>query len=105
MSELLSSRFVSLAVTMPVDTAAPGSNDLPDVTASWGLEEADIRSSSGSNGLGGGGSGGGSWGAGSDELRRDLELVVQGLLRLGEVEKVLAVMQDRVSEDLKLIIR
>ncbi|CAN0200493.1 unnamed protein product, partial [Ectocarpus fasciculatus] len=39
------------------------------------------------------------------ELRRDLELVVQGLLRLGEMERVLGVVQDRVSEDLKLIIR
>lgn len=112
-SDLLTNRFVTLAVTIPVDTGGAGSSgggagadNAHGFDQSWGTPES-------LGGDGSGGSGGGrvpvaaaeSNGGGGDELRRDLELIVQGLLRLGEVEKVVGVVQERVSEDLKLIIR
>lgn len=95
-SDLLSNRFVNLAVTIPVAPVSTGiTGDLSDQAGGW--EEGAAQED-------GGGKGGDGGGAGL-ELRRDLQLVVQGLLRLGEMKKVLGIVQERVSEDLKLIIR
>lgn len=117
-SGLLSNRFVALAVTIPVDVvgsaaaggAATGGNgngrdDPAAGLPSWETAAAADRDGGDAATNGRGGDAGGAISAGADELRRDLELVVQGLLRLGEMERVLGVVQDRVSEDLKLIIR
>ncbi|CAB1117563.1 unnamed protein product [Ectocarpus sp. CCAP 1310/34] len=117
-SGLLSNRFVALAVTIPVDvvgsTAAGGAatggsgNGRDDPAAglsSWETAAAADHDGGDAATNGRGGDAGGAISAGGDELRRDLELVVQGLLRLGEMERVLGIVQDRVSEDLKLIIR
>ncbi|CAM9660149.1 unnamed protein product [Ectocarpus sp. 6 AP-2014] len=117
-SGLLSNRFVALAVTIPVDVvgsaaagdAATGGNgsgrgDPAAGLSSWETAAAADREGGDAATNGRGGDAGGAISAGGDELRRDLELVVQGLLRLGEMERVLGVVQDRVSEDLKLIIR
>ncbi|CBJ32982.1 conserved unknown protein [Ectocarpus siliculosus] len=117
-SGLLSNRFVALAVTIPVDVvgsaaaggAATGGNgngrgDPADGLSSWETAAATDREGGDAATNGRGGEAGGAISAGGDEMRRDLELVVQGLLRLGEMERVLGVVQDRVSEDLKLIIR
>lgn len=97
-SELLSNRFVNIAVTIPVETT-PSSAGMDDSTGSgWGAQAGRVSDSSSGVVIGGDAAGGG-------KLRRDLDLVVQGLLRLGEMERVLGVVQERVSEDLKLIIR
>lgn len=109
-SGLLSNRFVALAVTIPVDTggAATGGSGRDDAAAgvsSWETATERDGGSAASRAGNGAAQGAGAISAGGDELRRDLELVVQGLLRLGEMERVLGVVQDRVSEDLKLIIR
>ncbi|CAN0141378.1 unnamed protein product, partial [Scytosiphon promiscuus] len=121
-SDLLSSRFVTLAVTIPVDTAGDGGGGVGsgagDNGAGIGGGSADLSWEPAAAGeAGGGGSGdavggraqngarSGTISAGGDELRQDVELTVQGLLRLGEMERVLGVVQERVSEDLKLIIR
>lgn len=98
MSELLGNRFVTLAVSIPVDTtAAAGIAESGDGEYWEQVTEAEKggsvdRSVGMSTSMG-------------EELRRDLQVVVQGLLRLGEMEKVLGVVQERVSEELKLIIR
>lgn len=99
-SDLLSNRFVTLAVTIPVDAgggAGAAAADANGSDLSWETPE--------SLGGAGGASAAGMNGTAGDELRRDLELIVQGLLRLGEMERVVGVVQERVSEDLKLIIR
>ena len=117
-SDLLSNRFVTLAVTIPVDTGAAAADDGGGYAdPSW---ETGHVPGGGSGGGGGGGiskgigsssgdDGGGAAAAAVDAegegLRRDLDLIVQGLLRLGEMERVVGVVQERVSEDLKLIIR
>lgn len=113
-SDLLSTRFVTLAVTIPVDTGSAGAAavDVRGSDQSWQAAPESLGDGVGSSG-GGGGEGvavaaaaaAGSNGAGGGELRRGLELTVQGLLRLGEMERVVGVVQERVSEDLKLIIR
>ena len=111
-SDLLSNRFVNLAVTIPVDTGSVGGGGGAGAADAYGSDLSWETSENLSGGNGGGdgaaaaaaaGSNGG--GGGGDELRRDLELIVQGLLRLGEMERVVGVVQERVSEDLKLIIR
>ncbi len=107
-SDLLSNRFVTLAVTIPVDTGASAADGGDFSDPSW--ETGDVPGGGVGNGVGisGGDDGGGAAAALDAEgegLRRDLELIVQGLLRLGEMEKVLGLVQERVSEDLKLIIR
>lgn len=127
-SDLLSSRFVHLAVTIPLSTSAGGvggddggdgdangdprpdgeidlSRDFVDPLGrvDWTAAEGLGGSSSTSNG--GGESEEGREGREREEIRRDLQLIVRGLLRLGEMERVLGVVQERVSEDLKLIIR
>lgn len=121
-SDLLSNRFVTLAVTIPVDsggggaaatTATGDSSNGGPADLSWEATEENGGGGGGSNGVAnsGGdagtatGGGGRVLSTGGDELRQDLELIVQGLLRLGEMERVLGVVQERVSEDLKLIIR
>lgn len=113
-SDLLRNRFVTLAVTIPVDSgstaaaAAGDSNSGGPADPSWETIEETAGGINGVANSGGDGRAapeGGEISAGGDELRRDLELIVQGLLRLGEMERVLGVVQERVSEDLKLIIR
>lgn len=111
MSDLLSNRFVNLAVTIPLSNSNPsvgrgldgdeGADDGGGLTVAGPLE-GGAGGGSRSNGGGGGAGRGDQEG---EELRADLQLVVQGLLRLGEMEKVLGTVQERVSEDLKLIIR
>lgn len=118
MSELLNSRFVNLAVTIPVDgaTTTTASTTTSDADVMWEANERGTEptwgasATSTSNGSGGGGCDGEegegkSGGVIAGGLRRDLDLVVRGLLRLGEMETVLGVVQERVSDDLKLIIR
>lgn len=124
MSDLLSSRFVNLAVTIPLSTTAVGAGDAPDNSGDGDSTDplkggGDNSSSSGWSGAGTGAGPGGVVGGRSrndgggvrerqregQQLERDLQLIVRGLLRLGEMEKVLGVVQERVSEDLKLIIR
>lgn len=96
MSELLSNRFVTLAVSIPVETAAAiaESGDGESWEVVTGAEKGGAADSSVGMSVSSG-----------EELRKDLQVVVQGLLRLGEMEKVLGVVQERVSEELKLIIR
>lgn len=115
-SDLLSNRFITLAVTIPVDSGAGAGCDGKPADQSWEITEGTggggggggwsngVSNSGGGSGTAAGG-GGGVTSAGGDDLRRDLELIVQGLLRLGEMERVLGVVQERVSDDLKLIIR
>lgn len=115
-SDLLSNRFVTLAVTIPVDTSAGGGGGTAGGSAEFSWDTTTTTTTTTSTpeaGNGGaraengarGTAGGGAISAGGDELRREVELTVQGLLRLGEMERVLGVVQERVSEDLKLIIR
>eukprot|EP00752_Nemacystus_decipiens_P001861 g1793.t1 len=116
-SDLLSNRFVNLAVTIPVDIGGGGGGgavaDAHDSDLSWETPESlsggggggDYHGDGSSGGASGGAAAGSNGGAGGEELRRDLELIVVGLLRLGEMERVVGVVQERVSEDLKLIIR
>ena len=114
-SDLLSNRFVTLAVTIPVDTGAAAADDgggyadpswetglVPGGGGGGGGISKGIGSSSGDDG---GGAAAAAVDAEGEGLRRDLDLIVQGLLRLGEMERVVGVVQERVSEDLKLIIR
>lgn len=120
-SELLSSRFIHLAVTIPVSDAAgsgrSSSFDAFDDDEEWAEEDGGAQASPG-RGVGNAGgrkgvragveaeAGGEDPGNDADErLREELQMVVQGLLRLGQMERVLGVVQERVSEDLKLIIR
>lgn len=123
-SELLSSRFVHLAVTIPLSTEmVDGNSSSFDTFEDMDWEEQESEENSKTFGERyrsceggretrdvGNGHGGGvevrviKNGAG-EKLREELLTAVQGLLRLGEMEKVLGVVQERVSEDLKLIIR
>lgn len=101
MTELLSNRFVTLAVSISVDTTTAATTT---VIAESGDDDCWEQVTEAQKGGAVDSSVGMSTSIG-EELRRDLQVVVQGLLRLGEMEKVLGVVQERVSEELKLIIR